>query len=274
MPKATLISQLPFTITSRMTWHAMVADGIDEAPLAVMRFEQYKRLTHGQPMQGLHASVYRSLSAAASTAKARLRNRPHLAEHYAKRMELRSIAEALGLDTPGGRAYMEQVQLTAPTRGRQPALEPVLRVLTPQEQLEREHAAMRELATQLPPNLTRFADSRGEPEFAPRERDPRAVAQRREFASLERRYREAVRFVEAEELAKSRRLEELTAKASAVGAPITAPAAMRGAAYRSLTAPERALHDLIVIASRGRVPPRASAHPLSHVPLHLRRGIG
>lgn len=266
----TLLNQLPATIINELEWTALVEAEIPEAPLAIMRYERLRQLLpHWAGDDELKARVLDSAKGGAVKANRRLRSNPELAAYYSRRAEVRTAFQSMQL---GGAALQQQVDAVPRPTG-PVTRKPAELVITVVQQREADEQAMRELAAGLRPDLERFAAARLEPVFAPRERSAAAVSQRRDWAALERKWKRAVAFVAQEERAKSRRFEEAEAKIPGVVTDNSAPRKMRGVDFQRLTAPEKVLHDHLLLAHWGVPIPRASVHMQGHIPLHRRPGL-
>ncbi len=273
MSASTLVNQLDPAIRLRLTWQGMVAEGIEEAHPAIMRFEQFKRIYRDQQWDDFKRRLYASMSVAASKARKALARNAPLAAYYARRRELRDAYLSMGMPLAQLEDMLEKARPLGPIKASPVVTEVAATVLTPEELAERKAQAKRALAAGPEPDLEQFCAGRGEPVYAPRERLPAAVNQRREWALLQRNYREAVAFVKAEQLAITRQAKELESAGVELAGENLAPQVMRGPAFQRLTPAERVLHDFLLLARQGLPLPRASVHAQGHLPLFKRAGL-
>lgn len=273
MAAPTLVNQLDPAIRLRLTWQGMVAEGVEENHPAIMRFEQFKRIYRDQPWDNYKRRLYASMSVAATKARRTLARNAALAAYYARRKELRDAYLSMRMPLAQLEQMLDGARPLGPIKASAKPVEAASIVLTREQEQAREQQVMRKLAAGPAPRLEKFCADRGEPVYAPRERLPAAINQRRDWALLQRNYREAVAFVKEEELARSRQAAALEAAGMAVSGEDSAPKVMRGAAFQRLPPAERVLHDLLLLAHQGREIPRASVHAQGGVPLFKRAGL-
>ena len=268
----TALDTLRPDLRAQLEWPAMVAAGVPEAPLAIMRLDMFQRMSADWEQDDDTARLLDTLRNGAKAARRRLNRNPALVAYYARRSELRDVYLSMGWPLHQLQAELDKLPRVTRAAKAKP-VEAASIVLTPEQELAREQEAMRVLAAGPAPRLEKFCADRGEPVYAPRERLPAAINQRRDWALAQRNYREAVAFVKEEELARSRQAAALEAAGMAVSGEDSAPKVMRGAAFQRLPPAERVLHDLLLLAHQGREIPRASVHAQGGVPLFKRSGL-
>ncbi len=275
---STLLSLLDPSIREALTWRSMAAAGIDEGHPAIMRLQRLLQLTADWEATQFKARLLDSARGQAKMARRRLERSPELAHYYFQRVETRTMLEAMGqsvevieqrlamLEHPSRRKKRNKASPAAPQA-------PVVRALTPEEAESARVERIRALVQGGEPDLAAWCAERNEPVYAPRERRVEALKQRRDWHLHLREYKRAVQFVKNEELARSRQLAAIEAQLPTVPTADPAPVAMRGVDFQQLAPADKVLHDHLLLARAGVPIPRASRHPLGHLPLHRRPGL-
>lgn len=244
----------PLSVQQALAYGAMVAAGIDEMPLAIMRHDRFKRLMRDNLYSPGDRIVLdklgRGLAAGASLAHKRLRDSPSVSAYWQTRQAIRSM---------GGDA----------TKARRPPRSAATAPSTMLTQLEiQERTAELEELT-----LEQWARANRQEMHSPADLRTEAVAQRREHRLYLKKVRDARDAVERRNSRQAAERAREDAELSTLYDRDPAPVAMRGAAFQSLPVAERARQDVLAITRQGRKVPIASSHPLAHVPLWKRPGL-
>lgn len=244
----------PLAVQQALTYDAMVAAGIDEMPLAIMRHEALQALMRQQLFSADDRVIVDKLLEYLASQAGLARKRLHSSEGNMAYWNRRQFLRQMGAD-PNTAKRPPRSAATAPT------------VMLTELQMQELTAELEELT------LEQWARANRQEMYSPADLRTEAVAQRREHRLYLKKIRDAREAVERRNSRQASERAREDAELSALYVRDPAPVAMRGAAFQSLPVAERARQDLLTITAQRRAVPIASSHPLAHVPLWKRPGL-